>query len=158
MTIIDLHDIASILLREYMFLEMCFRHSRLQEINDRSRPRIALPHFAQTICHTTDLLLATSFLTMGRLIKTPIVDLSSFKRPDFVNNFSVKQIDWRHKDYDSSACHANRSRQSPFCPTPHSHITRVRPHHSHHCRGGHSYAFYHLYVLNGRTSLPPILV
>ena len=44
MDTVDLHDLATILLRERLLSEPRFKHSHLKEINDGSAPRTLLPH------------------------------------------------------------------------------------------------------------------
>ena len=43
MDTVDLHDLATILLRERLLSEPRFKHSHLREINDGSAPRFIIP-------------------------------------------------------------------------------------------------------------------
>lgn len=114
-TTIDLHDIATVLLYEYKTSESRFKHSRLREINDTSKPRSALPpHIPLPELDNLPLSIPVNgyFLLDDGIADAvdnmPAIELASFKHPEFTNNSSVKVTDaelekiyWQCKHHDS---------------------------------------------------------
>jgi hypothetical protein len=112
MVTIDLHDLAAILLFEYSLLEDRFKHARLREINDRSKPRSALPSHI-VLPELDSLPYATPvnayFLDETSDENAPLIELQSFMHPEFTNNTStpgplsdaeLEMIYWRCKHHD----------------------------------------------------------
>ncbi|TDL17260.1 hypothetical protein BD410DRAFT_776398 [Rickenella mellea] len=116
---IDLHDLATVLLRERLLTEPRFKNCRLREVNDGSRPLDCLPpHLHLQAMEAMPIPRAAYFLlddseteeieTGQTSTVTDVIEPSTFKHPNFtststspLSDTELETIFWQCKDHDS---------------------------------------------------------
>lgn len=112
MATLDLHDLATILLRERLLTEPSFKHCRLREINDRSKPRTSLPPHVRLpeLDNLPQNTQVTAYFLADEAdedVRAPPVESSTFKLPDFTSSLpgpltesQLQTAFWRIKNHD----------------------------------------------------------
>ncbi|KAH8114376.1 hypothetical protein DFH11DRAFT_1593999 [Phellopilus nigrolimitatus] len=127
---LDLHDLASIVLRERLLTEPRFKHSRLFEVCDGSWPASCLPVSIQAEWMDRSAPKVGYFLQGSEKLADSPIEPNNFLHPNIkcsreLDSQDVETIYWRIKHHDSgyTVCH---SLQLVLDTLPESTLLRVR--------------------------------